>query len=152
VSFGFGRVVPKSLFFSRLFFEREGRLDAYKVEAVRGFKEFYIVRLGGVESISQAEEFVGSEAFVAEEDLHPLGEGEYYFHEIEDFSVVTLEGREVGRVKDLIAVPGSDLLVVVSGGREILIPLVGTICREFDLLNRRLVIDPPDGLLDLNEI
>ena len=65
---------------------------------------------------------------------------------------MTLEGREVGRVKDLIAVPGSDLLVVVSGGREILIPLVGTICREFDLQNRRLVIDPPDGLLDLNEI
>ncbi|MGB2905635.1 MAG: ribosome maturation factor RimM [Candidatus Aminicenantaceae bacterium] len=135
-----------------MFFKREGRLDAYKVEAVRIFKEFYIVRLEGVESISQTEEFVGSEAFVAVEDLPPLVEGEYYFHEIEGFSVVTLEGREVGRVTDLIAVPGSDLLVVVSGGREILVPLVGTICLEFDLQNRRLVIDPPDGILDLNEI
>ena len=66
--------------------------------------------------------------------------------------MVTLEGREVGRVKDLLAAPGSDLLVVESGGREILIPLVETICREFDLRNRQVKIDPPDGLLDLNEI
>ena len=65
---------------------------------------------------------------------------------------MTLKGREVGRIKDLIAVSGSDLLVVESGKREILIPLIGTICREFDLQNRRVVIDPPDGLLDLNEI
>ena len=65
---------------------------------------------------------------------------------------MTLKGREVGRIKDLIAVSGSDLLVVESGEREILIPLIGTICREFDLQNRRVVIDPPDGLLDLNEI
>jgi 16S rRNA processing protein RimM len=65
---------------------------------------------------------------------------------------VTLKGREVGWIKDLIAVSGSDLLVVDSGDREILIPLAGTICREFDLPNRRVVIDPPDGLLDLNEI
>jgi len=65
---------------------------------------------------------------------------------------VTLKGREVGRIKDLIAVSGSDLLVVESGEREILIPLIGTICREFDLQNRQVVIDPPDGLLDLNEI
>ena len=65
---------------------------------------------------------------------------------------MTLKGREVGRIKDLIAVSGSDLLVVESGEREILIPLIGTICREFDLQNRQVVIDPPDGLLDLNEI
>jgi 16S rRNA processing protein RimM len=65
---------------------------------------------------------------------------------------VTLEGREVGRIKDVIGIRGNDLLVVAAGDREILIPLVGTICREFDLRNRRLVIDPPLGLLDINEI
>ncbi len=89
---------------------------------------------------------------MAKEDLHPLDEGEFYFHEIEGFSVVTLDGREVGRVKDVIGVPGNDLLVVTAGDREILVPLVRTICREFDLRNKRLVIDPPVGLLDINEI
>ena len=151
-SFASGRESPQSLFFSRLYIDREGRLDAFKVEAVRVFKEFYIVRLEGIESITQAEEFIGAEAFAAEEELHPLDEGEFYLHEIEGFSVVTLDGREVGRVKDVIGIRGNDLLVVAAGDREILIPLVGTICREFDLRNRRLVIDPPLGLLDINEI
>jgi len=65
---------------------------------------------------------------------------------------VTLDGREVGRVKDVIGIQANDLLVVADGDREILIPLVGTICREFDLLSKRVVIDPPPGLLDINEI
>jgi 16S rRNA processing protein RimM len=65
---------------------------------------------------------------------------------------VTLSGGEVGRVTDVIGAAGNDLLVVTRGEEEILIPLVGTICREFDLRNRRVVIDPPGGLLDINEI
>jgi len=55
-------------------------------------------------------------------------------------------------IKDLVSVPGNDLLVVASGDREILIPLVESICLEIDLPQKRLVIDPPAGLLDLNEI
>lgn len=66
--------------------------------------------------------------------------------------VLTQDGEEIGTVKDLISVPGNDLLVVASGDREILIPLVESICLEIDLPQKRLVINPPGGLLDLNDI
>lgn len=84
--------------------------------------------------------------------MRSLPEDEFYFHQVEGFSVVTQDGEEIGTVKDLISVPGNDLLVVVSGDREILIPLVESICLEIDLTQKRLVIDPPAGLLDLNDI
>jgi ribosomal 30S subunit maturation factor RimM len=38
------------------------------------------------------------------------------------------------------------------GPREVLIPLSREICVEIDLMGRRIVVDPPDGLFDLNEI
>ena len=84
--------------------------------------------------------------------MRSLPEDEFYFHQVEGFSVLTQDGEEIGEVKDLISVPGNDLLVVVSGDREILIPLVKSICLEIDLPQKRLVIDPPAGLLDINDI
>ncbi len=105
-----------------------------------------------MDSISQAETFVGLEVFVPEEELCSLPKNEFYFHQVEGFSVLTQEGEEIGTVKDLVSIPSNDLLVVVSGEREILIPLVESICLDIDLTKKRLVINPPAGLLDLNDI
>jgi 16S rRNA processing protein RimM len=108
--------------------------------------------LRGVETITQAEELVGAEVLVPEDALPIPLEDECYFHEIEGFSVVTEDGTEIGEIKDMISVPGNDLLVVAASGGEVLIPFASPICRSLDRERRRLVIDPPSGLLDLNEI
>jgi len=109
--------------------------------------------LRGIDNISQARELVGLEALVAEEELNSLPEDDYYFFLLQGFRVETREGRSVGHVMDVLSVPGSDLLVVASeSGREILVPFVRAICVEVNVPDKRLVIDPPAGLLDLNEI
>lgn len=68
--------------------------------------------------------------------------------------VITEQGQAVGRVKDIWFIPGNELLVVASGetDREILIPFHQNICRKVDLEAGEIVIDPPDGLLEVNEI
>jgi len=67
---------------------------------------------------------------------------------------VTVSGRDVGRVVDLWEVGESTLLVVDSGQDrdEVLIPFTRSICVAIEPQARRIVIDPPEGLLDLNEI
>jgi 16S rRNA processing protein RimM len=45
--------------------------------------------------------------------------------------------------------PAQDLWVVIDGARERLIPAVAEIVLEVDLSGGRVVIRPPDGLLDL---
>jgi 16S rRNA processing protein RimM len=67
---------------------------------------------------------------------------------------VTVSGRDVGRVVDLWEVGKSTLLVVDSGPDrdEVLIPFTRSICVAIEPQARRIVIDPPEGLLDLNEI
>ena len=66
--------------------------------------------------------------------------------------VETVSGRSLGVVKGLIPAGSSDLLVVEGSGKEYLIPFVEDICVEIDPDNRRIRIDPPEGLLELNEI
>lgn len=74
---------------------------------------------------------------------------EFYDHQLIDLDVVTVDGREVGRIAEITHLPYQDLLVVRRpDGGEVLIPFVGEIVPEIDLEEQRAVIDPPPGLLD----
>jgi ribosomal 30S subunit maturation factor RimM len=66
--------------------------------------------------------------------------------------VLTSNGEPVGIVKDILLIPKNELLVVERGKQEFLIPLSGGICLEINPADRKIIIDPPAGLLDLNEI
>jgi len=67
--------------------------------------------------------------------------------------VAPMEGPAWGVVRDVLESGGSAVLVVAGpDGREVLVPLSAAICREIDPAGKRILIDPPDGLWDLNEI
>ena len=84
--------------------------------------------------------------------LQPLEEDTFYSFEIIGSTVFTTERKLVGTVVDVLAIPGNELLVIETGKRELLIPLTKKICLEINPAAREIVIEPPDGLLDLNEI
>ena len=63
--------------------------------------------------------------------------------------VVTEDGREVGRMAGVEQGPGQDRWIVRDGAREHLIPAVAEIVVDVDVATRRIVIRPPDGLLEL---
>ncbi|MFG1809843.1 ribosome maturation factor RimM [Streptomyces sp. NPDC049040] len=74
---------------------------------------------------------------------------EFYDHQLIDLDVVTVDGREVGRIAEISHLPYQDLLVVRRpDDSEVLIPFVTEFVPEIDLEEQRAVIDPPPGLLD----
>lgn len=77
----------------------------------------------------------------------PLGhdaEDELWVHELVGAAVVLTDGTEVGTVESVMGNPASDLLVLASGT---LVPVVFVTEHSAG----RVIIDPPDGLLELNE-
>ncbi|MFC2161730.1 ribosome maturation factor RimM [Acidobacteriota bacterium] len=145
-------MLQKSFFFSRIYFSEEKLSEEFQIEAFRFQNTFVILKLKGVDSIAQAEEVVGKDIFCPIEDFSPLKKGEFYFHQIEGSTVITKSGEQIGCVHDVMPVTDNDLLVVHGQGREYFIPLTQTICLEIDLEKRTIIIDPPEGLLDLDEI
>jgi 16S rRNA processing protein RimM len=82
-------------------------------------------------------------------DVTPEDPVEFYDHQLIDLDVVTVDGREVGRITEISHLPYQDLLVVGRpDGSEVLVPFVTEIVPEIDLEEQRAVIDPPPGLLD----
>jgi 16S rRNA processing protein RimM len=79
-------------------------------------------------------------------------ENSWYERDLVGLKAVTLDGGEVGEVTALQSRPTQDLLVLrLTDGREALVPFVTAIVPEVDIKGGRIVVDPPSGLLDLDE-
>jgi 16S rRNA processing protein RimM len=77
----------------------------------------------------------------------------WYERDLVGLKVVTVGGVEVGEVTALEPRPAQDLLVLrLTNGREALVPFVSAIVPEVDIEGGRVVLDPPPGLLDLDEL
>jgi 16S rRNA processing protein RimM len=121
-----------------------------EIEAHRFHKGRVLLKLAGVESMSEAEQLRGFEVVVPEEELYALPEDYYYDFDLVGCSVVTVAGEPVGTVESVLRTGASELLTVRRpDGQEALIPFVEEICPEVDVEARRIVVDPPEGLFDL---
>jgi len=128
---------------------RAGQTTAIVVSECRIHDGRPIIGLVGVESIDDAETFRGCELRVPDEALPTLGDGQFWCHELIGCQVVTLSGQDVGQVVR-IDEGATDLLVVLGAAGEVLVPMVDSICRTFDVAGRKIVIEPIAGLLDVN--
>jgi len=135
---------------AELFWQRDGRTSPVQVVSGGEHQGRWLVSLAGVESMNDAELLRGLVLRVPAEALHELKAGEFYVHDLQDCEVVTEAGETVGRVTGVNFGSGTPVLAVAGERGEILIPLAEEICRVVDPAGKRIVIDPPAGLIELN--
>ncbi len=105
-----------------------------------------IFKFQGVDTISDAEKLAGAEVSIPFEQRATLAEDEVYQSDLIGCEVVDATGRSLGLVTDIQETGGAPLLQV----GDLLIPFAKSICVTVDPANRRIVVNLPDGLLDLN--
>jgi 16S rRNA processing protein RimM len=122
-----------------------------EVEVAEGrpYKKGFLVRLAGVDDRQAAEAMVTRYVLVPTEDLGEPEEGELYYHQLLGMMVATADGTVVGRVREVYETEPRHLLEVKGEDRVHLIPFSREIVTTVDLVAGRLVIEPPEGLLDL---
>ena len=120
------------------------------VLGVRAHHGRLLVRFEGIDDRNAAETLRGTLLVVDSAEAGEAGEGEYWDHELIGLTAVTASATVLGPVTDVIHVPGSPLLAIDVDGREVLVPFVEAIVPEVDVPGGRMVVDPPEGLLDLD--
>jgi 16S rRNA processing protein RimM len=78
-----------------------------------------------------------------------LKPGEYYHFQVIGLEVVDTQGKPIGTVSRTWVVGGREIYVVAGGAKEYLIPAVKEIIEKVDFEMGKMIINPPDGLLDL---
>ncbi len=125
-------------------------VERLQIASLRMHRGRPIVAFDGIDSIGEAEDLAGTELRVPVEWLADLPAGTFYVHDLVGCRVTTPGGGTVGSVERVEGDGGATRLVVTTEGGEVLVPLASDICREVDVDRKMIVVDPPEGLLELN--
>jgi 16S rRNA processing protein RimM len=111
--------------------------DEREIVRCAGTAERPILRLEGVDDRPGVEALRGAELLVARADAPKLPPGEYWAEDLEGCLVVTPDGRELGRVAHMRALPSCEVLEV----GDLLVPMVADAVLDVSLQERRIVVD-----------
>jgi 16S rRNA processing protein RimM len=129
----------------------DGRLQPMVLEETWEHKGRRVMKFSGVDSISAAEAFVGCWVVIPEEQAVLLPEGTYFDHDLVGCIVQDVRGNQIGIVDEIRHIVGNPLLVVRKADQEFLIPAVDSICIKISVEEKQILIDPPEGLMDLGQ-
>jgi 16S rRNA processing protein RimM len=118
------------------------------IERSRSYHREWLIKFVGADGREALEPWRGLFLAVPPERITPPAEDEVYLHELAGFSVRLPDGTPLGLVSSLYEMPSGLMIEVQGPKREFLLPYKKEFVREVDREGRRLVVTPPDGLLE----
>ena len=149
------RVLPMTDFTERfqvldkVCLEKGEKTITKEIQDVWYHKQFVIIKFKGVDDIGSAFELQDYLIKIKEENLVPLLEDEYYIYQIKNFQVQTLQGKNLGKLKDVLPTGGADIFLVAGDEKEYMIPASKEIIKSINMSEEKIIVDPFPGLLDL---
>jgi len=114
----------------------------------RWHNQILLLSFSGINDRNQVEA-LRDQLLYAEVDTNSTEPGEYHFQQLIGSQVVLPDGSNLGLVSEVVQLPGQDLLSVASQKGEVLIPMVKQIIISIDVDKKLIKINPPEGLLDV---
>jgi 16S rRNA processing protein RimM len=128
---------------------RDGSKRELTIAAAREHSGRLLVRFEEVPTRDVAETLRGALLLADTATLPPTSDpDEFYDHELAGLRAELTDGTIVGKVVEVVHSPGGELLELDVDGRSALVPFVRAIVPTVDVAGGRVVLDPPEGLLD----
>ncbi len=118
------------------------------IRSARWHNQILLLAFDGVVDRNQIEK-LRDQMISAEVDITSLSPGEYHYQQLLGCQVFLQSDELIGEVDEIVKLPGQDLLSVAKNGKKVLIPMVKKIIISIDVLTKKIVVDPPEGLLDV---
>lgn len=118
------------------------------VQSTRPHKNAFLLKFEGIDTIAGAEALVQRFVRVKEEELAPLEEGTYYWHQLEGLLVVDEQDGDIGVVDSIFRAgkTGNDVLVVKGDSGERLVPMIDDVVLEVDLESKTIQVRLLEGM------
>jgi len=110
-----------------------------------------VAKFRGIDSISEAEKHIGTEIKIPAETLPAAKDGSFYTFQLKGCRVFAVDGEFIGTITGVLDSGGTQILKVDLDNEETLIPFAQSYLRKIDLDQRRIEVDLPEGLRDLNK-
>lgn len=123
---------------------------SFSVTLTRSIKNGFAARLGGVETREQADALRGLRLFAPRDRLPALPDDEFYHADLIGLPVTDTGGTLLGTVSAVHNHGAADLLELQVPGQSatVLLPFTQAIVPTVDIMARKIVADPPEGLFE----
>jgi 16S rRNA processing protein RimM len=118
------------------------------IKSSRWHNQILLLGFEGVNDRNQIEA-LRDQLISSQVDLSALAPGEYHYQQLIGCQVYLQNNDLVGQVREVVKLPGQDLLSVDKNGSQVMIPMVKQIIISIDVLEKKIVVNPPEGLLDV---
>ncbi len=108
-----------------------------------------VIRFLDFETAGDAESLAGLEMYLPASQLPRLKGNKFYFHEVTGFRVTDKSKGDIGVIEGILDLPLQAVLRIRNGEKEILVPAVDEIIRKVDRKQQTILIEAPEGLIDL---
>jgi 16S rRNA processing protein RimM len=108
-----------------------------------------VIQFQDFDTIEDAESLTGLEMYLPITTLPELKGNRFYFHEIIGYAVTDQVYGDIGIVEDILELPHQAMFQIRHGEKEILIPVVDDIIQKVDRKKKQLLINAPEGLIDI---
>ncbi len=129
-----------------------GQEEEMRIEAASVHGRFWLIKFKGIDNREQAATLRESLLTIPLDQRVTLPEGSYYHDQLIGLLVCDFDGQRIGTVVDLLSTGGHDLLIVEKereAGKRFMIPVVRKFIRQVDQVAGKIVVNLPEGLLDL---
>ena len=124
--------------------------EKVEIEQVKYHKGLAIIKLKEFDNINQVLKFKDDFLYIDVEDKVELPEDHYFIFDIVDCNVYDTKGRKIGVVTDVLQYTSNDVYVVKDKekNKEYLIPAVKEFVVDIDVENKKIIIDPIEGMIE----
>lgn len=124
----------------------------YTIENVKRINnKIVLVDFVEIKNKTEASALNGAEVQIRRDLLGDISEEGYYLTDIVGMDVINKDGKVLGKVEDVMETGAHDIYVVNEGSEEIMIPAVEIYVLEIDFEERKISVDVPQELIDLNK-
>ena len=119
-----------------------------EITNVKYHKNMILLKLKEFDNINEVIKFKEELVFIHEEDKVELSKDNYFIYELIDCNVFDTDGNSLGYVKDVLQNSSNDIYVIKDKEKEYLIPAVKQFIKEVNISEKRIVIDPIEGMIE----
>lgn len=122
-----------------------------EIESFRHQHGRCVAKFKGIDDISEAERYVGCDVQIPADELPETEEGWFYTFDLKGCRVYAADGEYLGEVTDVLFGTGTEILMVEQDQKEMMIPFAQEYLQSIELDQRKIVVNLPEGLRDLNK-
>ena len=125
------------------------RIPFFVIDFKINFSNKSTILLDSIDSVEKAKTFVGKNIYLSASNFETIESNEFYIHELSGYLVSDVSHGVLGTVTEILDFPQHSVIQIFKNKIELLIPLADEIVKEINHQQKTILVDTPEGLIDL---